>query len=153
MRDKKIIYIDMDDTLCDYASAYQRIKKTETSVEYPQSLKGFYLGLEPLSDAIETYHWLAEQNRLSVYILTAPSIMNPLCYTEKRLWVEKWLGMEAVDRLIISPRKQLLKGDFLIDDKQAGRGQDIFEGKLIQFGSKAYPNWKIVRHYFAELSR
>jgi 5'-nucleotidase len=79
---------------------------------------------------------------LDVHILTAPSIYNPLCYTEKRLWVEDHLGFDAVNRLIIAPDKSLLRGDVLIDDQAEGRGQDCFKGSLMLFGSKQCPDWE-----------
>ena len=49
-----------------------------------------------------------------------------------------------VGRLIISPNKSLLKGDYLIDDNVEGKGQEGFEGKLIQYGSTSYPSWSSV---------
>jgi len=78
------------------------------------------------------------------YILTAPSTKNPMSYTEKRVWVEKHLGMEMVERLIISPNKSLLKGHYLIDDNIEGKGQEGFEGEVLQYGSALYPNWNAV---------
>lgn len=50
-------------------------------------------------------------------------------------------------KLIISPNKSLLKGQYLIDDQASGKGQDAFEGELIHFGSKEFPNWAKVREY------
>lgn len=85
-----------------------------------------------------------------MYILATPSLQNPLCYTEKRVWVEKYLGFDMVERLIISPNKGLNKGDYLIDDHITGKGQDTFEGVLLHFGSSAYPGWSSVTTYFQE---
>ena len=82
-----------------------------------------------------------------MFILTAPSIKNSHCYSEKRDWVEKYLGSEIVERLIISAHKGLNKGHFLIDDNIDGKGQEYFEGEIIQFGADQYPNWKFVRMY------
>ena len=75
------------------------------------------------------------------YILTAPSLYNPLSYTEKRLWVEDHLGFAWVKRLIISPDKSLLIGDVLVDDHREGHGQENFKGRLIHFGSPKFHNW------------
>lgn len=36
---------------------------------------------------------------------------------EKYLWVEKHLGREATNRLILTKDKTLVRGDILIDDK------------------------------------
>jgi len=152
MTDSKIIiYIDMDDTLCDFQSAYEQSKRINPDIDFPQSVAGFYQNLAPLPGAVDGFHWLNGQPNLDVYLLTAPSIMNPLCYTEKRLWIENNLGFRAVNQLIISPHKNLNKGDYLIDDYTEGRGQEDFEGELIHFGSEAFRNWKAIKTHFQDL--
>lgn len=145
---KTIIYVDMDFTLCDYGAGYRTYQARYPELTYPQSVTGFYESLAPLAGAIETYRWLHDHPQLAVFVLTAPSIMNPHSYSEKRLWIEKHLGMDVVKRLIISPHKGLNKGHYLIDDRSNGQGQDEFEGLLIQFGSEAFPDWKTVREFF-----
>ena len=72
---------------------------------------------------------LHSQNPYVVHILSAPSVFNPLCYTEKRLWVENYPGFEFVHKLILATNKGLLEGDYLIDDYIAGRGQENFDGE------------------------
>ena len=54
------------------------------------------------------------------------------------------IAIDVAQKLILSPNKALLKGDFLIDDMINGKGQEDFEGELIAFGSEKYPNWKSV---------
>jgi len=142
---KKILYIDMDDVLCDFTSAHSTRLLESPEQPYPQSQKGFYENLIPIDGGIRAVTTL--RNHFDVYLLTAPSTMNPLSYTEKRLWVEAHLGYEMVLRLIISPNKGLLMGDFLIDDHAEGRGQEHFQGELIQFTSALYPDWKSVINY------
>ena len=144
---KRIVYIDMDDTLADFMGAYETARERNPAMMFPQAEYGFFANLEPLEDAIESVQRLLDSEHLSPYILTAPSTINPLCYTEKRIWVEQHLGMEMVERLIISPDKSLLKGDYLIDDIPEGKGQENFEGELLQFASPAYPDWQSVMSY------
>ena len=50
-------------------------------------------------------------------------------------------------KLIISPNKALNKGHYLIDDYTEGKGQDNFEGELINFGSEKFKNWNLVCDY------
>jgi 5'(3')-deoxyribonucleotidase len=69
--------------------------------------------------------------------------MNPLSYTEKRVWVEKYLGLEACKKMFLAPRKDLLIGDYLIDDV-IHKG---FRGEQIHFGSEKFPNWKTILLY------
>ncbi|MEM7607799.1 MAG: hypothetical protein AAF411_20795 [Myxococcota bacterium] len=128
---KSTVYIDMDGVLCEF----ERAKRQHPDVEFPQSLPGFYKNLRPVRGAIDAVRELA---RLAdVWILTAPSVYNPLSYTEKRLWVEKHLGFDMCHRLILSPDKSLLRGDVLVDDRADSHRQDRFEGRLILFR-----NWR-----------
>lgn len=144
---KKVIYIDMDDTLCDYANAHQLALKLYPEIQFPQSQPGFFHDLLPITGGIEAMEQLLASQHYDPYILTAPSVMNPLCYTEKRTWVEAHLGMDYVHRLIISPRKDLLKGDFLIDDYNEGKGQESFAGTVMHFGAEPFLDWKSVRQF------
>jgi 5'(3')-deoxyribonucleotidase len=141
----EIVYIDMDDTLCDFTGAFQRQVELNPEVRFPQSQYGFFAKLKPLRGALETIKALYESEAYDPYILTAPSTRNPLSYTEKRVWIEEYLGYEFCERLILCPHKGLLKGDFLIDDHVDGKGQDHFEGELLHFGSPTYPDWTAIR--------
>ena len=146
-RNRMIVYIDMDDVLCHFESEKQRQIEANPDIAFPQSIPGFFENLKPIDGAIESVKKLIHSEKFSPYILTAPSILNPHCYTEKRLWVEKYFGMDFVDKLIICSNKGLLKGDVLIDDYIEGRGQENFEGEFIHFGSEEFPNWEIIYQY------
>jgi 5'(3')-deoxyribonucleotidase len=139
-----IIYIDMDDVLCDYTTAFNNALKETPGIAFPQSQYGFYANLAPITGAIESVERIINLERFDPYILTAPSTKNPFSYTEKRVWIEKYFGIEFTEKLIISPNKGLLKGDILIDDLISGRGQENFEGEVMQFGSVSFPDWKTV---------
>lgn len=143
------IYIDMDDVLCDFTSAYKNMRIKYPEIKYPQSQYGFFRNLKPMERAVNTFKMLS--NTFDVWILTAPSTYNPMSYTEKREWVENHLGFDVCEKLIISPDKSLLKGSYLIDDLASGRAkQDKFEGDLIVFGQEPYENWGKVYDYFKE---
>lgn len=126
------IYIDMDGVLCDFEKAMN-----ESNLDFPQSQYGFFRNLEDIG----TVGLLRLAEVHDVYILTAPSIMNPMSYTEKADWIIEHLGRDWLKKLIICYDKSLLKGDMLIDDNAYGRGQDFFEGSFIHFGGRDYQNW------------
>lgn len=136
---KEIIYIDMDDVLAQYSISFSRAIKNNPSIQFPQSQPGFFVDLIPVDGAINAVNKL--RRNYDVYILTAPSVKNPLCYTEKRLWIEKYFDLDFCHKLIICSNKGLLKGDYLIDDNITGKGQENFEGKLIQFGTDDCMDW------------
>lgn len=135
-----VIYVDMDGVLADYDRAYEEVRKCIPATEYPQSVPGFFKGLHPIQDAITGFQALSQHH--DTYVLTAPSNRNPLSYTEKRLWVEEHLGVDAIERLIICSNKGLLKGDILIDDNVNGKGQENFEGELIKFDCCKEDAWR-----------
>ncbi len=124
------IYVDMDGVLCDFDSAHSHQKKAYPDVQYPQSVHGFWELLPEIPKAIRSIRHLAVFHE--VYILTAPSIKNTICYSEKANWVKEHLGEEWLERLIICPDKSLLRGDVLIDDRLDSHGQSGFQGALIK---------------------
>lgn len=142
MSEKKIVHIDQDDVLCDYKGGYIKGIWEDPMRKYPQSKEGFYLALEPLPGAVEGVKFL--QKHFEVYIATRPSYMNAHCYTEKRIWVEKYLGLETCKNLGLTPNKNLLIGDYLIDDDPNWK----FNGIQLVFGSEKYPNWESIINYF-----
>jgi len=138
---KKIIYIDLDRTMCDFDKAYNLAITKNPGIKYPQSQLKFFENLEPIEFAIESYFILKE--KYNVFILSKPSVKNPLSYMEKRIWVDKYLGFKECDKLILSCDKTLLNGEFLIDDiEQVGLLKPKW--KHIQFGSCEFKNWKTV---------
>lgn len=138
----KRIYVDMDDTLCDFTGPF---KSGEFKLKYPQSKIGFFLGLEPLEGSIEGMNTL--MTKYDVWILTRPSIKNTNCYTEKAEWIKKYFGEKMLEKLILCPDKSLVKGHYLIDDDNR-HGQTEFEGEHIHFGKdEKFMSWSQVVLY------
>jgi 5'(3')-deoxyribonucleotidase len=150
---KTTVYIDMDDTLCDFTSASKRDKLANPKIGYPQSQYGFFVNLKPLPGAIESVRQLEEMG-YDVWILTRPSYKNPLCYTEKRMWIENHLGLEFCNKLILHPDKgrAYQEGDILIDDypwdNPLSDKLTPWRGEFLQFGKDAFSNWESIIHYF-----
>ena len=143
----KRVYIDMDGVLCDFEGAFKKELSLNPRQPYPQSQYGFFINLKPLPGAIESVNKLKKD--FEVWILTRPSVYNISCYSEKALWVKNYLGFEMQERTILCTDKSLLKGDYLIDD-QTNHGQKDFEGELIHFATKEFPNWSSVLNFFGK---
>jgi 5'-nucleotidase len=139
----KRIYVDMDGVLCDFRGPFNKIHKEDGTHEqkFPQSRYGFFLNLEPMPGAI--YAMKRMMQDFDLYILSRPSIKNPMCWTEKAVWVENHLGFDMLSRLILCSNKSLLMGDYLIDD-QTEYGQTEFQGEFIHFGTEKFPDWPAV---------
>ncbi len=147
-RSTTIVYVDMDDVLCAYTTAHTLALTTRPDVAFPQGVAGFFQSLEPIDGAIAAVNELRKS--FDVYVLTAPSTRNAHSYTEKRIWIEEHFDYQFTKKLILSPNKGLLKGDYLVDDHASGKGQDSFEGMLIEFGSNAFPDWHAVLTFLKE---
>lgn len=147
---KPVIYIDMDNVLVDFTSAFPYLSK-ETMEDYEGRLDevpGIFSLMKPNEGAVEAYRFLAEH--YDVYILSTAPWCNPSAWSDKLLWVQEYLGDVAYKRLILTHHKDLNRGDYLIDDRKKN-GASEFQGKLIQFGSVQFPNWKAVLDYFKSL--
>ena len=138
----KRIYVDLDDTLCMYSYMHEECIKLNPGNKFPQSEYGFYLKLPLMYLGKESLHKL-QAFGFEIWLLSRPSFKNPMCYTEKRVWVEKRLGEEWVERLILAPDKSLFIGDYLIDDHPWPN----FQGKQLLFGSEEFPDWLTVTNY------
>ena len=136
------VMIDMDGVLCDLAAAYERARRDHPNVAYPQSIPGIFEALDPIDGAIAAVNRL--RNPHDVWVLSAPSVRNPHCYTEKRLWIEAKFDLDFAYRLILTHDKSLVVGDVLIDDHISGKGQEHWAGRLIHFGSPRFPGWSQV---------
>jgi len=99
---------------------------------------------EPMPGAIEAYNKLIEV--FDVYLLTSAPWKSMGATEAKQRWVMKYLGDSADKRMIVSHNKNLMIGDYLIDDRTAN-GAGEFKGELIQFGTEKYPDWNTVLDY------
>ena len=78
--------------------------------------QGFFSSLAPLEGAIDGVNYLFRRG-YDVRICTAPKRDYRNCALEKFEWVEKHLGFEMTNRVILTRDKTLVDGAMLIDDK------------------------------------
>ena len=144
---KKIMYLDMDGVLVDIFKACETKYGKESVSEIGDLLDEdpeLFFEAEPMEGAIEAYNKLIKA--FDVYLLTSAPWKSMGSTEAKQRWVMKYLGASADKRMIVSHNKNLMIGDYLIDDRTAnGAGQ--FKGELIQFGTEKYPTWKEVLEY------
>lgn len=145
----KILYVDMDNVLVDFQSAFPKlepgtVKKLGNKID---ELDGIFSLMEPMPDAIEAFTFLSKY--FDTYILSTAPWENPSAWKDKLLWVHKYLPNDAYKRLIITHNKNLNKGDYLIDDRLKN-GVDRFEGEHIHFGQGDFKRWKDVIEYLCD---
>jgi 5'(3')-deoxyribonucleotidase len=73
-----------------------------------------FADLQPIPGAIEAVRCL--QEKYTVRICTKPLATSEFCIPEKKAWVERYLGKQLMDSMIITPDKYLQDGVVLIDD-------------------------------------
>jgi 5'-nucleotidase len=149
---KKIVWIDMDGVLVDLGSNFEKwfdenpnlVKKYKGS---PDHIPGIFRDPEPIDGAIDAVRRLNNSGLYDLHIATSAPWGNPYSSTDKRYWIEKYFGKLFHKKLTITHRKDLLIGDYLIDDRLANGAKD-FKGELMRFGwdyenqvKNDYPNW------------
>lgn len=152
---KKIILIDMDGVVVDLESEFNQWfeKNPHLLQKYkdcPDHIPGIFRDPKPYPGAIDAINKLNDSGKYELVIATAAPWGNPCAASDKRYWVEKHFGNLFHKNMVVTHRKELLIGDYLIDDRTAnGAGQ--FKGKHIHFGWdyvnknwNEYPNWDSV---------
>ena len=152
MTDKKILYIDMDNTLVDFSARLTGIDPAILKAYEERGadeIPGIFALMPPVKDAISSFRTLAE--KFDTYILSTAPWNNPSAWQHKIEWVHLHFGLDAESpahkRLILSHHKNLHRGDFLVDDRHDKNGADGFQGELIHFGAGKFSDWKSVTDY------
>ena len=142
----KRVFIDMDNVLVDFQSGLDQVSE-EIKAEYAgrlDEIPGLFGKMKPMPGAIDAVHEL--QKHYDLFILSTAPWKNPSAWSDKVEWVTKYLDDVFHKRLIISHRKDLCQGDYLIDDR-GKNGTSEFSGEWIEFGSEMFPNWESVLDY------
>jgi 5'-nucleotidase len=142
----KILLIDQDDTLADFGGELHQVVESVYGLKVPplsgrdnfnllETIPGmtneimqeifhitnFYRNLAPLDGAIEALTEIRERG-IEAFICTSPIYTNESCASDKISWVREHLGDWWGNRTIITKDKTLIRGDYLIDDKQVIKG-------------------------------
>jgi 5'(3')-deoxyribonucleotidase len=139
----------MDNVLVDFQSGINQLD-LPTKIKYfgrYDEVPGIFAKMLPLKDAVESFNELSEH--YDTYILSTSPWENHTAPSDKLKWVKTHLGNKARKRLILTHRKDLNIGDFLVDDRTKN-GAGEFRGELIQFGTERFPDWAAVRKYLLD---
>ena len=143
---KKRVFVDMDNVLVDFASGLAQVSE-EVKQEYEgrlDEIPGLFGLMKPVHGAIEAVHEL--QKHYDLFILSTAPWKNPSAWSDKVKWVHHYLEDVFYKRMIITHRKDLCQGDYLIDDR-GKNGTSEFSGEWIEFGSEKFPDWNSVLEY------
>jgi 5'-nucleotidase len=155
---KKIVYIDMDGVIVDFGAAIQdwfekHPHLIERYKDNPDHIQGLFRNPPPVEGAIEAITKLHESGKYELFIATAAPWGNPMSASDKRFWIEDHFGNLFHKKMFITHRKDLLMGDYLIDDRTKN-GAGEFKGELLQFGVNyengkvgKFPTWQSILDY------
>lgn len=158
LMEKKILYVDMNGVVADFDSAIKKLcPELETGDNFPdyesRSKKVdsiceqnplIFHSLPTIDGAVESI--MALSLYYEIYFLSTPMWNVPSSFTGKRVWLDSIFNDFAHKRLILTHRKDLAIGDYLIDDRLRN-GVDKFQGMHIHFRTERFPDWKSVIDY------
>ena len=136
----------MDGVLVNFESGIAKLSE-ETKEQYKGRLDevpGIFSLMEPADGAIETVHLLSKH--YDVYILSTSPWNNPTAASDKIEWVKKYFSEIFHKRVILTHCKNLVMGDYLIDDR-GKNGASEFKGEWIHLGSEKFPDFDAVLRY------
>ena len=146
MENKKRVFVDMDNVLVNFQSGIDQ-QSPDVLKEYEgrfDEIPGIFGLMEPMQGAIEAMHTL--QPHFDLFILSTAPWKNPSAWSDKVKWVTRYLDDIFHKRMVITHRKDLCQGDYLIDDR-GKNGTSEFVGEWIEFGSDRFPDWESVVKY------
>lgn len=144
--DKRVLEINPSIiTLHSHAPNYEERSKMVEQVmrDNPR----MFLDLEPITGSIEAVKRLWPY--YDVLFLSTPCAFVVESFSDKMSWIYKYFGKAAENRLILSQRKELSMGDYLVDDRLVN-GAEYFFGKHLQFGHGEFPTWVEVEEYLMQ---
>lgn len=138
MKNQKILLIDMDGVLVDLHSEIQKWYDEHPNIAHlyknsPDRIPGLFRNPAPMDGAVEAVNKLHQSNKYDMFIATTAPWGNPESFSDKRYWIEQHFGRIFYKKMFITHRKDMLMGDYLIDDRTAN-GAGEFRGELLQFG-------------------
>ena len=136
----------MDNVLVDFPSAFSQLSNEvlERYTDNKDDIPGIFSLMQPLDGAMDAYEQLSQ--KFDTFILSTAPWNNPSAWSDKLLWVKRYLSEQAFKRLILSHNKHPNMGDYLIDDRLQN-GAAEFTGEHINFGTERFPNWQSILSY------
>lgn len=157
----KILYIDMDGVVADFELVMQQIAphielgdngtlpyevRSKLVDEAVLNTPGFFEYLPLINGAKDAVFKLRDSGKYEIYFLSTPMCNVFHSYGGKREWLHISFGDWTEKRLILTHRKDLAIGDYLIDDRTRN-GAGEFKGELLFFAGEKYPNWESILNY------
>lgn len=117
------------------------------SAEGKQGNETLWMRRDRIDGVPEAMNAISElQKYFDLYFLIMVSWDNPSVLSDQVKWITHNFGDIFKNQIVITCRKDLCKGDYLIDSSE-NSGASEFEGEWVRFGSENYPDWRSVILY------
>lgn len=147
---KKIVYVDMDDTISDFDGEFSPVSYFAVRKMYEP---GFFYNLKVIPGALSGVRGLIRLG-YDVHILTQPVAESAHSYSEK----VQWIGLhfpDLISKVHMTQNKGLFVGDYLVDDNEE-KWKEKFEkngGKFVRFDYRNPNMWSDIVKFFEEESK
>lgn len=146
---KKIVFVDMDDTIADFQGSHHFPKDQCREHIHEMYNTNFFLSLKVIKGALVAVRQIIRMG-YDVQILSQPLAESAHSYSEK----VQWIGLhfpELISKINFTQDKGLFRGDYLIDDNPQ-KWKEKFEangGKFIHFDytQDHEKNWKQIAEF------
>jgi len=108
-----------------------------------------YAEMEPEPGAVKAFEHLSQS--YDTYILASRPYNNPESWCDAVRWCESNLGVRAWNRVLVSNRKDLVMGDYVIDAHPDRYGLPASMWTVIHYGEDPYKTWDDVVTFFDRL--
>jgi 5'-nucleotidase len=126
------IICDMDDVLADFTqqicnawnnefnekenSYWTTPRRTRSFIDAQMAKPRFFYYLEPIKNAISCMDCLLRDKSLEIFIATKIFPSSVYAFVDKLEWIERYLPNFNKNNFFACSRKEMIKGDVLIDD-------------------------------------
>lgn len=153
---RPILWFDLDGVLADFGQRVHEIRSQygDLYADNPDEAPFAFRDLPLIPGAKDAVTQLHASGRFELFIASTASWNNPTALQDKREWVENHFGTLFYKRIVFTHHKNLLIGEYLIDDR-LHNGAGGFKGTHLHFGvdyktgkPNPFPDWASVLKYF-----
>ena len=124
------------------------IQRPSILIAFDDALRYRHNG-EAVSASLKAVEYLAQ--RFDLQFVVSGDADGWGAMEDKRKWMEDSIGVPVWNRTVLTTRKDLLLGDYLVDAHPDENGGDSFMGTVIRLGAPDFRDWEETITFFARI--
>ena len=124
------------------------IQRPSVLIVFDDALRYRHNG-EAVSASLKAVEYLAQ--RFDLQFVIGGDADGWEAMEDKRKWMEDSIGVPVWNRTVLTTRKDLLLGDYLVDAHPEENGGDSFMGTVIRLGAPDFRDWEETITFFARI--